>query len=173
MNKIIVSLMKFYSRHIHKRRIYNLCESCPDNIKGTCCYYSEPIMTPYIMMCERCPEHIRNICTFPKSEVKEKGIQYNIILPNHPCKYLNTHVNLCSVYKNRFNKHPYCLNIAKAIKMGVLLKDCIYVKHKRRYKEGKNPIKVFYDDVKDKICEYGKITFDLSNRSAHKYIAKY
>lgn len=67
----------------------NLCKKC--KIRKYCCYQS--VLAP-----------------------SASGKMYNIILKNHPCKFLNPETSLCMVYENRFKLNPYCLTIKEAIK---------------------------------------------------------
>ena len=57
----------------------NLCENCPDGVRGFCCFYNVII----------------------------EG--FNLILSNQHCKYLDTKTMKCKDYENRVKIQPYCL----------------------------------------------------------------
>jgi uncharacterized cysteine cluster protein YcgN (CxxCxxCC family) len=50
------------------------------------------------------------------------------IFTNKHCEFLDTNTNLCTVYKDRFEKKPGCLTIEQAIALNALPNDCPYVK---------------------------------------------
>lgn len=133
--RFLNTILGFIDRH------RNLCEKCPNNIKGLCCYISTLV----------------------------DG--YNIILPKQPCKFLDLETKTCTVHKERFRKNRRCSPIDIAIRDGGYPEGCAYLKHNSNLI--KVPPKVHYKDVKDKLTDGGKMTFNLSNDSPQRYIIKY
>lgn len=149
----------------------NLCKLCSDNIRGTCCYVGVHLQEPNRIMCMKCPEHIRGECNINKDNLPNISKKYNVILSNHPCKYLDLKTKMCSIYPDRLKVNPRCNTIRQGITTGIWHPECIYIKNNKKYKKG--IVKVFYDDVKDKLCLYEQINFNLINNSYHYKIYKY
>lgn len=76
----------------------NLCDNCPDNVKGLCCY----------------------------SAIAIEG--YNIILKNHPCKHLDLKTKKCLIYNERFSKRRECLTAIEGLTLAALPEGCLYIK---------------------------------------------
>lgn len=89
------------------------CFSCPDSIKGLCCYHSLLIRTPFQV--------------------------YNIVLTNHPCIFLDTDTNECTIYERRYELNPYCNTVEEAIAKNALPKECVYLNGTHRETIPKQP----------------------------------
>lgn len=50
-----------------------------------------------------------------------------IVITPFPCEFLDTATNLCTVYEERFEKNPYCLNIEQGMNASAFPPDCGYV----------------------------------------------
>ena len=75
-----------------------LCEKCPDGVRGMCCHVNIPIG------------------------------EFNITLENVHCPFLNTETMLCSDYANRKTLAPWCLHGENMFGKGGLPKGCLYLK---------------------------------------------
>jgi len=66
-----------------------------------------------------------------------------IIDYEHPCEFLDTETNLCTVYKERFKRCSYCgkVNLWTALFNPTLPPDCPYVTNFRLWKKQNNPSK--------------------------------
>ena len=51
-----------------------------------------------------------------------------------PCPYLDVRTRLCTVYENRFQVNPRCLNVKQGIELGVFPASCPYVRGLRGYR---------------------------------------
>lgn len=116
---------------------YDLCKDCIDGVKGFCCY----------------------------SSVLVDGL--NVILDNHPCKFLDLKIKECTVFEERYYKNINCMPIEIAIAHNGLPVGCPYLppdydlsKAKIRYKEGM-------------LSKNGELNYDLTNKSHHQYIVRY
>ncbi len=83
----------------------NLCNECPPNIKGSCCYF----------------------------QLQLNG--HIFTLTNHPCKYLNIKTRRCKVYHKRKKTNPNCLTLEEMYIQGGLPKKCLYVKDNLEYQK--------------------------------------
>ena len=79
----------------------NLCDKCPT--LGLCCCHAILIV---------------------KGKEKTK-----VYLPNIPCKFLDTKTKLCTVYKDRFEKNPYCNSMTHLAKDDGCPPECLYKDH--------------------------------------------
>lgn len=106
--------------------IKNLCNNCPDEIRGLCCFYNIII----------------------------EG--HNVILRNQHCKYLDLETKKCKVYKERFKKQPNCLQRDKMYNTGCLPEGCLYLKdHPEREENPKIDIRKVINKISPKgIAEY-------------------
>lgn len=73
--------------------------------------------------CLDCP--VRGDCCYFSTLIDGR---YNIILPDHPCIYLNTDTGLCTIYKDRKKHYPDCLDWEDAKKIGGLPEECLFLK---------------------------------------------
>lgn len=159
---------------IEQKRDLDLCALCADDVRGTCCYSSFVIDLPSKWLCEnQCTEYLRSICEFDRSKLKKKRKIVNIIMPRHPCKFLNPDTKLCDVYEDRFWKNRSCLEIHDAIKGNAVPAGCVYLHGRKKKKYTKNLPKIEYKDIKVELCKYVKMSFDLTNKSPHHLIKKY
>ncbi len=78
-------------------------------------------------ICNQCGK-----CCYIKTMIGDKPI----FTRNH-CEYLDTNSNLCTVYKDRFQKKPGCLTIDQAIKSNSLPDSCPYIKDIKNYQAPK------------------------------------
>lgn len=120
----------------------NYCLSCPDSIRGLCCYYSVII--------------------------RKGKIIYNIILPNHPCPFLDLDTKLCTIYEERFEINPYCESIKDAIKHNGLPKGCKYLKETNKKTIPRQPFepKKLPNDIR-------RYVVMMNNRSQQEIIKQY
>jgi len=68
-------------------------------------------------------------CCKGKIQLKDK---VSVLLDKLPCKYLKKD-NRCSVYSERFDKAPWCLDTAGMIEQGAATSDCPYVQDLKGY----------------------------------------
>jgi len=68
-------------------------------------------------LCRRCGR-----CCYEKLIVGRTVITTNI-----PCKYLDLKTRLCTVYEQRSEVNPSCIDVEQGLKMGVFPADCPYV----------------------------------------------
>lgn len=160
---------------VEGRRDLGLCGLCP--VKGLCCYTSIRIEMPNKKLCvNKCTEHLRRNCTFDKKKLPRKCKKsYNIILSKQPCKFLNLDTMICNEFENRFYVNRTCQTIKNAPKKEYLglPADCVYLKGRKKKKYMKYMPKIYYGEVKGKLCNYGRLTFELMNISPHKIVKKY
>lgn len=78
----------------------NLCDKCPDGVRGYCCFYN----------------------------IELEG--HNLILLNQPCKFLDIDTMRCTIYEKRKELNPLCLSIddGSIVDTGSLPKGCLYLK---------------------------------------------
>lgn len=116
--------------------------------------------------CMNCP--VKGDCCYASITIRDK----NMILTNHPCKYLNLETKSCTVYEKRKELAPDCLSIGEALKKGALPRECVYAKHflskgllpQYPFKERINP-----DDLKF----HPRYLYDLYNEKPHDEIRNY
>ena len=117
----------------------DLCEDCPSDLKGTCCFNSVLI----------------------------EG--HNIVLSNHPCKFLDLKTMDCSIYNERYLKNRNCINIEQAIARGGLPVGCLYLGNATE--DELKRAKIYH--IPDNLSNRGRQTYDLMNDSAHQFIVNY
>ena len=83
--------------------------------------------------CSKCP--VRGYCCYHSIIINGK----NVILTNHPCKYLDLKTMTCTIYPKRREINPDCMNIKEAKENGGLPKGCLYITDGERLK---NPLKI-------------------------------
>jgi hypothetical protein len=44
-----------------------------------------------------------------------------------PCKYLDVHTNLCTIYERRHEVNPFCLSVPEGLRVSAFPADCPYV----------------------------------------------
>ena len=76
----------------------NLCEKCPDEVRGLCCHINIPIGS------------------------------FNIVMEHVHCPFLDEKTRLCSDYKNRKTLAPWCLHGEEMFGKGGLPEGCLYLK---------------------------------------------
>ena len=156
---------------LEQRRDLDIYAVCPSHARGRCCWSAKEIPLPSIELCDKaCSEYLRNKCEFDRSNIPETSKMVYILLPKQKCKFLGDD-NLCSEYENRFWKFRHCMKIKDAIKGGAVPKDCAYLTGKNKRKYIKNPHKLEYDFIEDKLCEWGRLTYKMTNESPQ--IGKY
>jgi len=153
---------------LEQRRDLDICGLCPVSARGLCCYSARAIPLPSKQLCDNCTTFLRGKCEYDRSDIPEKSKFYHIILPKHPCKFLNQETKMCSVYENRFWDRRTCMTIKDAIAGGVVPKNCAYLVGKKKKKYAKGAYKLFYDEVEDELCEWGKLTWLMENDSPHE-----
>ncbi|MGV9198642.1 MAG: hypothetical protein ACOC4M_07360 [Promethearchaeia archaeon] len=84
-----------------------------------------------VNLCEKCPTDIRGKCCYLMTEING----YLLTLTNHPCKYLNLKTNRCKIYLNRRKNNKNCLSIKEMKKVRALPKECLYVKNDTEYQK--------------------------------------
>jgi len=75
-------------------------------------------------ICVRCGK-----CCYIKIQFGEINV-----FTNRHCEFLDENSNLCTIYKDRFEKKPGCLTIEQAIAIRALPNSCPYIKDKKDYK---------------------------------------
>lgn len=166
-NLSLINRIRLFIHRIKETKSKNLCEQCPDDIRGSCCYYSVHIETPSYMLCEDCPQHIKEKCEYPKEDISERGKKYAIMLPYH-CKFLDPETKMCSVFDNRFTRSRICRTIKEGKRTGIWHSKCLYVSKDKEYLSG--IVKVRYDDIKDILCTYSKLTYELTRDTPKRLI---
>ena len=68
-------------------------------------------------LCNRCGK-----CCYKKIIVGRM-----VLITPFPCEFLDTHTNACTVYENRHEKNPHCLNMAEGFKHRAFPADCTYL----------------------------------------------
>lgn len=96
---------------------------------------------------------------------------HNILLPNHPCKFLDLEKLECTVHSTRFTRNKFCLTVEQGKQRGCLPIECPYLEGCSE--KHKSAAVVDYDIVKDDLSEKGKLYYELTNKSAHNIIARY
>jgi uncharacterized cysteine cluster protein YcgN (CxxCxxCC family) len=66
-------------------------------------------------------------CCRPSVHIKNKGKDGKVLVPDLSCKFLSEETKKCSVYKNRHNKAPWCVDLKSMISKGLAPSDCPYV----------------------------------------------
>ena len=56
------------------------------------------------------------------------------VLPWSRCQHFDDRSNLCSIYKDRFEKRPECLTVEQGIQQRAYPQDCPYVKNLPMYR---------------------------------------
>lgn len=73
------------------------------------------------------PEH-EGLCTqCGKCCYKKVIIGPTVFITPFPCEFLDTQTNLCTVYEERFEKNPFCLNVNQGMQVSAFPEDCGYV----------------------------------------------
>lgn len=75
-------------------------------------------------LCRRCGR-----CCYHKLVVGDL-----VIALKDPCTYLDANTKLCTIYENRFELNPDCLNIERGIARRAFPEDCPYVADLTYYK---------------------------------------
>ena len=94
------------------------------------CRESEATASPHAdeaaheTLCKRCGR-----CCYHKLIIDDL-----VIALKNPCIHLNTDTNLCTIYENRFEINPGCLNIERGIARRAFPEDCPYVTDISYYK---------------------------------------
>ncbi len=87
--------------------------------------------------CKKC--EIKGLCCYHSVLLRGKdGTRYNVILKNHPCKFLDIETRKCLIYDNRFILNPYCVEIEQAVRQQCLPGECLYLKLKKYEKYDKS-----------------------------------
>ena len=91
-------------------KLKNLCELCPGEIRGICCYYLTII-----------EDHL-------------------VYLPNHPCKFFDLKSKRCTIYENRHEINPNCLTLEEMYYLGSLPKKCPYILEDIEYQNNEDSV---------------------------------
>jgi uncharacterized cysteine cluster protein YcgN (CxxCxxCC family) len=125
---------------ILKEEENNLCEKCDEKIRGLCCYYSEFF----------------------------EG--FNLLLTNHPCKFLNPQTHLCNVYHCRREINPNCMGVEEMIISGMIPKECLYVKNNKKYQKRKDTRLI---QIPIELSNFGRFQYERLNNESHEEVAIY
>lgn len=163
---------------LREKRDLDLCRDCPSDIRGLCCYASVRIETPNKNLCvNKCTAHLRENCEIAKKGNLPRKCKkaYNIILINQPCKYLNLETNLCKIFDNRFFTNRGCQTIRNASKKKYLALPvgCVYLRGRKKKKYDAYMPKIYYESVKDELCAYSRLSFELMDSSPHNIVRSY
>ena len=78
-------------------------------------------------LCNQCPSNIRGLCCYTKVLIQDSYRHWRIIY-DKPCEYLNK-AGRCTIYQNRLKINPKCFSIEEAMKIPFCLPSgCLYLK---------------------------------------------
>lgn len=167
---------EMFQNWLEGNRDLGLCGSCPENIRGLCCMCSLKLFPPSKTLCvNKCTEKLRKECTYDKTDLPKKSKFFNVIMPNHPCKFLNLETKLCRNFENRFYVNRTCQTIKAATKRNILALPvgCVYLKGWKGRRYVKRQPKVYYESIESKLCSHGKMIYTLNQSSPHYIVKKY
>lgn len=117
-------------------------------------------------LCSDCPEDIKGYCCYLNVRLGD----YNVILENQPCPFLDLKTKLCTVYGEREEKAPHCLEVEMTIGKGGLPKGCLYLKgneHREPYP------KVLIKSIIDKLLPEHIGIFNMVNNIPFEKFVQY
>jgi len=108
---------------------------------------------------------VRGKCCYLSVKIGE----YNIILEDQPCVYLDIEKGLCKHYEDRF-KVKHCRNGKAKFECGALPAKCLYLNGRREKDD-----KVLYENVKNKLTTAEQQIYDNinTNPKAWDYYERY
>lgn len=121
-------------------------------------------------LCNQCPVQIRGKCCYTFTQIIDNSSSWLIPLSKHPCKYLNTKTGRCSIYKKRHLLNPNCLTIKEMILCGTIPKECLYVKSDPNYQKRRDTILL---ELPNDLSENSRRKYEELNNSPHSEIKVY
>jgi len=116
--------------------------------------------------CYYCREDVRGFCCYYSTTIDEK----DVVLTNHPCKFLDLLTKECEIYPNRNIINPNCLTVKQSIDMGYMPKECKYVEDNKEYQKRKDTRRI---KLPPNTSKYNKIIYNKKNNQPHNEIACY
>lgn len=107
------------------------------------------IEVPEENLCEKCPKDIRGKCCYISTTLED----YQIILTNHPCNFLDLETNNCTIYEERRKHHPNCLSIEEMILLGTVPKECPYVRDDEGYQSRDDARHIYPEHLPERLQE--------------------
>ena len=90
--------------------------------------------------CSLCPPDVRGLCCY--ESVFVKGVQ---IVVDHHCEFFDDEARKCTVFKERFERAPWCLTVEEMKKLGTLPRKCPYVQFDQAY-QARTDLRLYFDE---------------------------
>ena len=111
-------------------------------------------------LCLECPDDVRGLCCCINLVIEE----YNILLDNVSCPFLDLKTMKCKDYKNRKKNASWCLKGEEIFNKGALPEGCLYLKdHPERENNPKQRITNIIKDLSIKESQHIVNLYNLYN----------